>query len=291
MTEKRIEKRRQEDSSKTAISSSLPPQFSAKQEAAFRDALRLMNDSGLPYAVSGAFALHEHTGIWRNTKDLDLFLPSEQLSPSLERFKAAGFETEVPDPIWLGKAWRDGYFIDLITGMSNAIIQVDQTWIDRATRGTVLGIETPILSPEELVASKIFVTRRERFDGADVTHLIYATRDSLDWDRVFQLVGDHWEMLLWSLMFFRYIYPRHANEVPRRVWHSLMEKLENALANPELDAPFRGSLIDENMFAIDVKEWGLENEIEKYRGEHRRQHREHHAAVNRDSAAKKEPAA
>ena len=290
MTEKRVEKRRQEDSNKTAVSSSLPPQFSAQQEEAFRDALRLMNSSGVPYAVSGAFALHEHTGIWRNTKDLDLFLPSEQLRPALDYFKTAGFETEVPDPVWLGKAWRHGYYIDLITGMSNAIIQVDQSWIDRAGKGDVLGIESPILSAEELVASKIFVTRRERFDGADVTHLIYATRDSLDWDRVFQLVGEHWEMLLWSLMFFRYIYPRHANEVPRRVWHSLMERLENALANPELDAPFRGSLIDENMFAIDVKEWGLENEIEKYRGEHRRQHREHNGAGD-EAMAKKEPAA
>jgi hypothetical protein len=55
--------------------------------------------------------------------------------------------------------------------------------------------------------------------------------------------------------------------------------------NPALDAPFRGSLIDENMFAIDVKEWGLENEIEKYRDEHRRQHREHHASSQEESAA------
>jgi hypothetical protein len=285
MPDKRMEQRRREDSAKVTVSSSLPPAFAPEQELAFRDSLALMSASGLPYAVSGAFALHEHTGIWRNTKDLDLFLPTEHLLPALEQFKQHNFETEVRDPIWLGKAWRDGYFIDLITGMSNAIIQVDQSWIDRTVPADILGLEVPVLSAEELIASKIFVTRRERFDGADVAHLIYATRDSLDWDRVFQLVGEHWEILLWSLIFYRYIYPRHANEVPRRVWHHLLVKFENALMNPNLDAPFRGSLIDENMFAIDVQEWGLENEIEKYREQHRQQHKQHHKSSNEGSAA------
>lgn len=285
MPEKRLEKRRREDSAKVPVSSSLPPEFAPEQERAFRESLQIMNASGVPYAVSGAFALHEHTGIWRNTKDLDLFLPTEHLLPALEHFKQHHFETEVPDPIWLGKAWRGGYFIDLITGMSNAIIQVDKSWIDRSVSTDILGVEVPVLSAEELIASKIFVTRRERFDGADVAHLIYATRDSLDWDRVFALVGDHWEILLWSLIFYRYVYPRHTNEVPRRVWHRLLEQFEAALTNPDLEAPFRGSLIDENMFAIDVREWGLENEIEKYRDQHRRQHTEHHKSSKEGSAA------
>jgi hypothetical protein len=285
MPDKRQEKRRQEDSPKAAVSSSLAPEFAVAQERAFRDALQVMIAKNVPFAVSGAFAIHEHTGIWRNTKDLDLFLATDHLLPALGELKKAGFETEVRDPIWLGKAWRDGYFIDLITGMSNAIIQVDQSWIDRAIWTEVAGVQAPLLAAEELIASKIFVTRRERFDGADVAHLIYATRDSLDWDRVFQLVGDHWEILLWSLIFYRYIYPRHAHEVPRPVWHRLLDLFENSITNPSLNAPFRGSLIDENMFAIDVKEWGLENEIERYRDEHRRLHREHH------KSAKDEPAA
>ena len=31
-------------------------------------------------------------------------------------------------------------------------------------------------APEELLASKLFVIRRERFDGADIAHVIYGTR-------------------------------------------------------------------------------------------------------------------
>jgi hypothetical protein len=285
MTEKRMEQRRREDTAKVAISSSSPPQFPPQQEQFFREALHLMNRQQVPYAVSGAFALHEHTGIWRDTKDLDLFLPPSQMQPALRQFEEAGFETELRYPIWLGKAWQNGFFVDFITGMSNAVIQVDQSWIDRSIRAEILGVPTRVLAAEELIASKIIVTRRERFDGADVAHVIYATRDTLDWNRVSQLVGDHWQMLLWSLIFFRYIYPRHANEIPRRVWHELLEKFERDLTDPKLDAPFRGTLIDENMFAIDVQEWGMENEIERYRAEHRSMHGNKNAESADTSAA------
>jgi hypothetical protein len=35
--------------------------------------------------------------------------------------------------------------------------------------------------------------------------------------------------------------------------------------NPDPAARFRGSLVDENMFAIDVKEWGLDDLLSEYR--------------------------
>jgi hypothetical protein len=266
------EERRKPQEQPLPVSSSEPPTFPPDQRKLFRDVLRLMNDNRVPYVVSGAFALHEHTGIWRQTKDLDLFLPHSEVPRALEIAETAGFNVVVKDPVWLAKITRNGHFVDLISGMSNAVIRVDQSWVDRAIYSEVLGIGTRVLGAEELIASKIFVVRRERFDGADVAHLIYATRDMLDWKRVLDIVGDHWEMLLWSLIFYRYIYPRHANEVPRWVWHELLARFERDLVDPKLDAPFRGSLIDENMFAIDVKEWGLENEIERYRAEHQRAH-------------------
>jgi len=40
--------------------------------------------------------------------------------------------------------------------------------------------------------------------------------------------------------------------------------------HPNPNAPFRGSLVDENIFAIDVKEWGLENLQSEYRTRHLR---------------------
>ena len=246
------------------VSSSEPPRFAPEQEQLFRSVLQLLNEAKVPYVVSGAFALHEHTGIWRDTKDLDIFMSPDQVSLSMEILNEHGFKTEVCDPVWLCKVRQGEYFIDLISGMSNAVIRVDQSWIDRAFDSEVLGIPAKILAPEELIASKIFVAFRERFDGADIAHIVYAAGNTMDWSRLLSLVGEHWEMLLWSLILFHYVYPS-ANAVPRLVWDEMLTKFHAEIENPDPKSPFRGSLIDEKMFAIDVREWKLQNVIEGYR--------------------------
>lgn len=215
--------------------------------------------------MAGAFALKEHTGICRDTKDLDLFLTSANAALALQHLRRNGFECEVCDPVWLFKARRDGFFVDLITGMSNATIIVDDSWVDRAKPASVQGVQTRVLAAEELLASKIFVDRRERFDGVDIAHLIYGTRGKLDWPRILHLVGEHWEMLLWSLVLFRYCYPAQTDYVPKEVWRQLLSNFQDAVSHPDPKAKFRGSLIDDKQFAIDVNEWGLDNLIEEYR--------------------------
>src|SRR5215472_13282209 len=99
------------------VSSSQPPAFPQEQVGLFREVLELMERNHVPFAVSGAFALHEHTGIWRDTKDLDLFLPAREVPQALKLLEADAFLTEITDPIWLAKARRGDYFVDLITGM------------------------------------------------------------------------------------------------------------------------------------------------------------------------------
>jgi Uncharacterised nucleotidyltransferase len=249
-------------------STSRPPELPQEQHKLFVEVLELMNRKKVPYVISGAFALHQHTGICRDTKDLDLFLPAQNVDHALEALREAGFETEVPDPVWLAKAHRADFFVDLITGMSNGAVTVEQSWIDRGTPCTVLGVPTRVLGAEELVASKMFVTRRERFDGADICHVIYGTRGKFDWDYMMELVrqhGDHWEILLWHLVLYQYVYPAYTDTVPRKVWDLLLGKFEQAVANPDRNAKFRGSLIDENMFWIDMDEWGMANTLEDLR--------------------------
>src|SRR5262249_20121918 len=95
------------------VSSSQPPAFCQRQESWFREGIQLRERKGLPFVISGAFALHEHTGIWRDTKDLDLFLPTEEVGRALAILQEDGFETDIVDPVWLAKARRDGFFVDL----------------------------------------------------------------------------------------------------------------------------------------------------------------------------------
>ena len=90
------------------VSSSVAPNFPPEQRAVFREVLLHLNQVKLPYVVAGAFALQKHTGIWRDTKDLDLFLPSQTVPSRFRHLQEQGFVTEVSDPVWLAKAHRDG---------------------------------------------------------------------------------------------------------------------------------------------------------------------------------------
>lgn len=247
------------------VTSSMPMDIPEQQATLFREVLLILEDKRIPYAVSGAFALRLHTGICRFTKDLDLFMTARTSAAVLNFLRDCGFECEVRDPVWLAKIHKGEFFIDLITGMSNGVVVVDESWIERARPAVVHGVETRVLASEELVASKIFVAKRERFDGADIAHIIYGTYPSFDWDRELKLVGEHWEMLLWSLLLFRYVYPAQTHYVPAAVWRELLQRLEKQIARPDPHATFRGSLVDENMFAIDVNEWGLPNLFEEIR--------------------------
>jgi len=247
------------------VSSSKPPDFPPEQHRLFREVLELLRSRTVPFVVSGAFALHQHTGIWRDTKDLDLFMSAENATAALRYLHEDGFEVEVTDPVWLAKAWRGGYYVDLISGMSNAALSVDPSWIERAEPADILGVTAPVLAAEELIASKLFVSRRERFDGADVAHIVYRAGPRMNWDRLLHLVGEHWEMLLWALVLFHYSYPAAVETVPDEIWDELLGRLRHDLEHPDPKARFRGSLIDDKIFAIDVNEWGLYDLLGEYR--------------------------
>lgn len=249
------------------MTSSVPTDVPEEQASLFQEVLTVLEEKHLPYAVSGAFALRQHTGICRFTKDLDLFMTAETSKEAFAYLRERGFECEICDPVWLAKARKDEFFVDLITGMSNGVIFVEDSWIERARPAVVHGVKTRVLAPEELVASKLFVAKRERFDGADIAHIIYGTYKVFDWNRELELVGEDWEILFWSLAFFRYVYPAQTHYVPADVWRELLGKFRKAVATRDSKARFRGSLVDENMFAIDLNEWGLDNLLEERRAQ------------------------
>lgn len=234
----------------------------------YRDVVEALQRARIPFAVGGAFAIHMHTGIWRTTKDLDLLLEPRVVPRALTALRQTGFETYIEDPIWLAKAYRGNYFVDLITGMGNACLIVDESWIERSVKDEVLGIGCQVLGAEELIASKVFVAFRERFDGSDIIHVIRARGHELKWDRIMELLQSHWDLLYWSLVLFAYVYPARTQLVPERVWSELTRRFEQQVLHPKNDAPFRGTLIDPKMFAIDVKEWGERDLYHEYGERH-----------------------
>jgi predicted nucleotidyltransferase len=249
----------------SSLTSAIEVPLAPEAEDLYREVLSALNDHGVPYAVAGAFALQKYTGIWRLTKDLDLFMKAEDVPGALQYLGERNFSCEILDPVWLAKAHRGEYFVDLISGMSNAVIVVDDSWMKRTQPAIIAGMQSKIISPEDLLASKLFVIRRERFDGGDIAHIIYGTKGRLDWERILELAGEHWEIVLWALTLFRYVYPAHTEYVPAWLWQDLLSRYMHLVQHPDPNAPFRGSLVDENIFSIDVNDWGLEDLQKGYR--------------------------
>jgi len=62
------------------------------------------------------------------------------------------------------------------------------------------------------------------------------------------------------------MYIRHTVILFRpQIWHELLSRFGREIRKPDPRAKFRGSLVDDKMFAIDVKEWQLANLVEETR--------------------------
>lgn len=88
----------------------MPEKIPSDQHALFREVLESFENSGKQYAVAGAFALQKHTGIFRSTKDPDIFMSPQAARTALKDLKKAGFqermEIEMDGPRQQPKAYR-----------------------------------------------------------------------------------------------------------------------------------------------------------------------------------------
>lgn len=220
-------------------------------------ALRTLLERDVPFLVTGAYAFFEYTGIRRNTKDLDFALCKRHLPEALRALDDAGFRTEVHPERWLGKAWSGEHFVDLIFSSRNGLTPVDDDWFRFARSTTILGLECKIVPAEELLWSKAFVHERERYDGADIDHIIRANGHSLDWARIVRRFGSHWEVLLAHLILYRYAFPSARSQVPGWVMRELLERARREQSRGDLPDPVcRGHLVSGSQYASDYQEHG-----------------------------------
>lgn len=239
------------------------------ERAIYKRALQALNEAGVPYVVAGAYAIYEHTGIYRKTKDLDLFCEPGHVVDIMRVLRAAGFRARLEQSHWLAKALDDPYFIDIIYGMGNGLAFIDADWYAHSTPAILAATPVRVAPPEELIWHRLFINERHRHDMADIVHLILLKGHVLDWDRLVRKTGEHWPLLLSQLQMFRYVYPGYAAQVPDRVMRELLGRAEERAEarEPEGDeeaALTRGTLISRFSFAIDVNEWGFHDLRHEY---------------------------
>jgi hypothetical protein len=224
----------------------------------YRDALETLNRAGVPYVVSGLYAINVYTGIYRETKDLDLLMEPGVVVEAARALKAEGFQLRLEEPHWLAKALK-GAQIDLIFGMANGIGFIDADWYANSRPAILAATPVRVAPPEELIWHRLFIGERHRFDMADVVHLILHRGRDLDWDRLLERVGENWRLLVSQVQFFDYVYPGHRDHIPDSVRAYLRERdREPVTPEPTGAAPVcKGTMLSLYSFAIDVNEWGF----------------------------------
>ncbi|HEU4367558.1 MAG TPA: hypothetical protein VFV05_04920 [Methylomirabilota bacterium] len=224
--------------------------------AFYRRVMRLLEEGGVSFLVGGAYAFERYTGIARHTKDFDLFVHPRDVDRALARLAADGCETGIPFPHWLAKARGGEDVVDLIFSSGNGVALVDDDWFLHAVDETVLDVPVRLIPAEEMIWSKSFVMERERFDGADVAHILRACAETLDWPRLLARFGDHWRVLLQHLVGFGFIYPCERARVPAAVVRELMGRLDRELTRSDSERVCQGTLISRAQYLVDVEHWG-----------------------------------
>lgn len=224
----------------------------------YRGVMEALNNARLPFLVGGGFALGQYTAVQRDTKDFDIFVRREEYDAIMKVLEQEGFNTELTFPHWLGKASCAHGYVDVIFNSGNGVAYVDEGWFKHAAHGKVFGVDVLLCPIEETIWSKAFIMERERYDGADIMHLILAHAEHLDWARLLVRFGPHWRVLFSHLCLFGFIYPSERNRIPEWVMTGLMDRLAQELREaPPTEQTCLGTLLSREQYLPDVQRWGL----------------------------------
>lgn len=223
----------------------------------YRKVLDTLNAASVEFLAGGAFALRVITGIERDTKDFDLMLRPADVPRAINACREAGFRADFAYSHWLAKVHFGEHFIDLIYRAGNGLCEVDDAWFKHARDATVLGRKLRLCPPEEMIWQKSYIMERERFDGADVLHLLRSAAATLDWNRLVARFGEDWRVLLSHLTLFGFVYPQQQKDIPAAVIERLTSQLrEEAASEVSGDNLCRGTLLSRGQYLPDVERWG-----------------------------------
>jgi hypothetical protein len=137
------------------------------------------------------------------------------------------------------------------------LCEVDDSWFERAQDDKLLGMPVKLCAPEEMIWMKAFIMERERFDGADIAHILRCWVAEMDWPHLVRRFGPDWRVLLSHLILFGYIYPGERARIPIAIMEELTRRLRSETNKVGLGQLCRGTLLSRKQYLVDVQEWGF----------------------------------
>jgi Uncharacterised nucleotidyltransferase len=153
-----------------------------------RRATAALRDAGVPFMLGGSVACWARGGP-RSQNDVDLVVPPDEAEAALAALEDAGMRTDRPPEEWLYKAYDGEVVIDVIfdpTGMP----PVTRELIDQAEVMSVLAIAMPVMSLEDVLASKLLALSEQRLDYAPVVEIARALREMIDWPSLIERTSE-----------------------------------------------------------------------------------------------------
>jgi hypothetical protein len=226
--------------------------------AFYSHVIEALEEEEISFLLGGAFAFEVYTDIGGRTKDLDLFLRPADVRKTMTAMQRHGYETEVKADHWLAKIMLGNDFVDVVFGSGNGLAVVDDGWFENARPAEVLGHEVRLIPIEEMLWSKSFIMERERYDGADVAHLIRVAGRTLDWRRLVDRFDGFGPVLLAHLILYDLSYPSERGRIPDWVRNELLDRARRGDVDPDLieNQVCYGTILSRSQYLPDVEGLG-----------------------------------
>ena len=147
-------------------------------EASLKKAVAALREAEVSFLLAGSLAVWARGGP-ETRHDLDFVLRQEEAERALEVLADAGMRTEKPAEEWLYKAWDGDVLIDLIFQPRGMV--VDDEVIERGDFLHVLGITIPVMSIEDVLATKLLALHEHELDYTASLRIARAVREQIDW--------------------------------------------------------------------------------------------------------------
>jgi hypothetical protein len=147
-------------------------------EKSLKNAVAALREAEVPFLLAGSLAVWARGGP-ETRHDLDLVLREEDAERALEVLAEAGMRPEKPPEEWLYKAWDGDVLIDLIFQPRGLV--VDDELLERGDFLHVLGITIPVMSIEDVLATKLLALHEHELDFTPVVRIARSVREQIDW--------------------------------------------------------------------------------------------------------------
>jgi Nucleotidyl transferase of unknown function (DUF2204) len=147
-------------------------------EASLKKAVAALREADVPFLLAGSLAVWARGGP-EARHDLDFVIKPEDAERAMAVLADTGMRVEKPPEEWLHKAWDGDVLIDVIFAPRG--LEVTDEVIERGELLHVVGITIPVMSIEDVLATKLMALHEHELDFTSVLRIARAVREQIDW--------------------------------------------------------------------------------------------------------------